>query len=372
MITLHLSEESKYLRHQSSRQFHDVYSGPGFSDPAPATMIEVYASGVFGGSFPAPGRSGRFSTMNITSRSALFGHVRTVDESGMFRYPISWNGSHGRLIPNPERGHLSVYDRRRELQSLLRKDIYCQPCLRAIAMEDLTAWRDYHKVRLQLPLYCSGCAMNHPTILFSICQRSKDDDQRICIGREGYVRICPHKTFSWSDVEDYVAYHPSGNYPRVPQVTTCYRCASNEQCGRYGGKLMVSHELHNFDQATFKQDTKVLHRIACDYCSALYEWVRSGDGVALQRPMLLYGGILKSPYGHNWTTTLDPSSYDIKEPRLRHTLWCDSPKCATTRHWREQRVLGAITKALLEKGQWGVPTPHVTVHAKQSTAYTTQ
>lgn len=81
-----------------------------------------------------------------------------------------------------------------------------------------------------------------------------------------------------------------------------------------------------------------------------------GDAVNLRRSSEAFGGV-KSPYQYRWISLLDPSSYDIKEPEMRHTLWCDSPKCATTRHWRQQKVLAAITKALLVEGQWGEPTP---------------
>jgi hypothetical protein len=28
------------------------------------------------------------------------------------------------------------------------------------------------------------------------------DEQRVCIGREGHVRVCQHKILSWSDVEE--------------------------------------------------------------------------------------------------------------------------------------------------------------------------
>ncbi|KAH8907653.1 hypothetical protein BR93DRAFT_937014 [Coniochaeta sp. PMI_546] len=37
MIISHLSEESKYILQQSSRRFYGVYSGPGFSHPAPGS-----------------------------------------------------------------------------------------------------------------------------------------------------------------------------------------------------------------------------------------------------------------------------------------------------------------------------------------------
>ncbi|KAK4215432.1 hypothetical protein QBC37DRAFT_398701 [Rhypophila decipiens] len=54
--------------------------------------------------------------------------------------------------------------------------------------------------RLNL-LYCSGCKCRHPARAFSQAERRKPD-RRICIGREGYVRLCEHKTLTWAQVEE--------------------------------------------------------------------------------------------------------------------------------------------------------------------------
>lgn len=49
-------------------------------------------------------------------------------------------------------------------------------------------------------LYCSGCGVFHPVALFSAAQRQVRDEERICIGREGYVRLCNHKVVTWHDI----------------------------------------------------------------------------------------------------------------------------------------------------------------------------
>jgi hypothetical protein len=86
----------------------------------------------------------------------------------------------------------------REVKALLQKDAFCQPCQAAIMAGDSgRGW-----TRLRQPLYCGGCKRHHPTILFSVGQRWNTDEQRVCIGREGHVRVCQHKTLSWSDVAE--------------------------------------------------------------------------------------------------------------------------------------------------------------------------
>ncbi|KAM7187473.1 hypothetical protein V8F33_011213 [Rhypophila sp. PSN 637] len=56
--------------------------------------------------------------------------------------------------------------------------------------------------RLNL-LYCSGCKCRHPARAFSQTERRKPAG-RICIGREGYFRLCEHKTLTWAQVEEAV------------------------------------------------------------------------------------------------------------------------------------------------------------------------
>lgn len=334
-------------------------------------------------------------------------------------------------------------------------------------MEDLTSWRDYHKTRLRRPLYCSGCARNHPLILFSIHQRSKCDNERLCIGREGYIRLCVHKTIAWSDVENFVAgrtgsdtstftceheshrlellpnqllplhTRPSFNMSYSPWArkvnlklnwsvspldlkaedpttvthirdhvrtgqlaatvalcphesfddisfllrpfdphhcvctqpqaqsafptihtkvndcmvgiesgdTSCCRCDSNERGGFGEGKLLAEG-----------RPIAVSHRFCCDSCATLYTWNSWNSTVYLTRSTCRWRGV-KSPYEYIWISLLDPASYDIKEPAMCHTLWCETPECATARQWKQQKFLGSITEMLQVEGQWGEPTP---------------
>ncbi|KAH9237830.1 hypothetical protein K456DRAFT_1721449 [Colletotrichum gloeosporioides 23] len=70
---------------------------------------------------------------------------------------------------------------------------FCEPCY---ANRNLYDWK-LSKARCQLS--CSGCKQKHTASLFSAAERNKAALERICIGREGYIRLCEHKTFNWDD-----------------------------------------------------------------------------------------------------------------------------------------------------------------------------
>ncbi|ERS95373.1 hypothetical protein HMPREF1624_08251 [Sporothrix schenckii ATCC 58251] len=52
-------------------------------------------------------------------------------------------------------------------------------------------------------MHCTACRVDHPTDLFSGPQTRMDAAtaaQRVCIGHEGHVRLCDHKTVDWATV----------------------------------------------------------------------------------------------------------------------------------------------------------------------------
>ncbi|KAM5379380.1 hypothetical protein ACJZ2D_004078 [Fusarium nematophilum] len=91
----------------------------------------------------------------------------------------------------------------KDIKSRLRRDLYCKECQHSIqerendgiptsckfAPRDENDW-----------LYCSGCAMDHPSAAFSPAQREQGS-RRTCVGMQGHVRLCQHKVISWADVQ---------------------------------------------------------------------------------------------------------------------------------------------------------------------------
>src|SRR4051794_1439388 len=49
-------------------------------------------------------------------------------------------------------------------------------------------------------LFCSGCEVYHSKIFFSAKQSTVLLNKRICIGLEGGIRLCSHKTVRWDDL----------------------------------------------------------------------------------------------------------------------------------------------------------------------------
>lgn len=90
------------------------------------------------------------------------------------------------------------------LRPLIQRDLYCEACRSARPEEEAQLQRRF--------LHCSGCNSEHPAGLFSYHQRHGPSESRICIGREGHVRVCSHRTINWQEIEDWLARSPSRSW----------------------------------------------------------------------------------------------------------------------------------------------------------------
>lgn len=83
----------------------------------------------------------------------------------------------------------------KQLSNLLNRDItnYCGDCRRRRTAARISAMTTVY-------LHCSGCNTDHPRCLFSRAQRSVGPKSRICIRREGFIRVCDHQTTTWKEV----------------------------------------------------------------------------------------------------------------------------------------------------------------------------
>lgn len=70
---------------------------------------------------------------------------------------------------------------------------YCAPRFTELAIQKNRGRAVY--------LHCSGCGEDHASGYFSATQRALPSTSRICIGREGFIRLCEHKTMKWEEVE---------------------------------------------------------------------------------------------------------------------------------------------------------------------------
>ena len=87
-----------------------------------------------------------------------------------------------------------------QLRPLLARDIsrYCKDCR---AARRNRSWQKRTKRLTAETLHCSGCQLDHPRALFSTSQRqSPNSALRVCIGHEGFVRICQHRVIKWDEI----------------------------------------------------------------------------------------------------------------------------------------------------------------------------
>lgn len=94
-----------------------------------------------------------------------------------------------------------------EIRTRLRRDALCITCqenhrLRPGARFDVYRGRFSPEDTF---LHCSGCQDNHPKSMFSTMhQNMGSQGTRICIGREGHIRLCEHEVITWADVESHL------------------------------------------------------------------------------------------------------------------------------------------------------------------------
>jgi hypothetical protein len=87
-----------------------------------------------------------------------------------------------------------------QLRSLLARDIsrYCNDCR---AARHSRSWQKRADRLTTETLHCSGCRIDHPRAVFSACQRqSPHSASRVCIGHEGFVRVCQHRVIIWDEI----------------------------------------------------------------------------------------------------------------------------------------------------------------------------
>jgi hypothetical protein len=104
-------------------------------------------------------------------------------------------------------------------------DGYCKDCQRGRQIgtwSNKLAWLlsgnpDFTRLRLNLKTeyyHCSRCHIMHPKCLFSHDQRLfsinhgakfKPNKRRICIGHQGYIRLCQHVSIQWKDIAEMVS-----------------------------------------------------------------------------------------------------------------------------------------------------------------------
>ncbi|KAM7214021.1 hypothetical protein V8F06_010593 [Rhypophila decipiens] len=121
-------------------------------------------------------------------KSRTFGQCRM--DNGLYVWP--------RKRGVPWKRELLTGACKKALRERLLRDMYCETCRNVDPAVE-------KRLRTEM-LYCSGCKETHPAGLFSYAERRKEQAApRQCIGRQGRIRACEHRTVSWEDVEMFFA-----------------------------------------------------------------------------------------------------------------------------------------------------------------------
>lgn len=89
-------------------------------------------------------------------------------------------------------------------QATIRKQTLCEPCQTA-HREGMLPNGCVFMETPRLYIHCAGCNSHHTRYAFSHTQRQKKPLDRVCIGREGTLRLCEHVSIGWADIEAHLA-----------------------------------------------------------------------------------------------------------------------------------------------------------------------
>ncbi|KAK8035186.1 hypothetical protein PG993_010181 [Apiospora rasikravindrae] len=270
---------------------------------------------------------------------------------------------------------------------ILGRDSMCGDCTKLRG--DRVLYKKAVK-RIYEAVWCSGCTKYHPAYLFSLAERQKKDpDPRVCIGRQGYLRLCKHHTIEWRYIEDRKKKGFSGSwwetlkpccicetkpsplarsYPRASIYFATYLCNAQEpeQC------LYLERCLYFESNETIRDVAGCIANVlALDHplthCNHVSNWnflarpaswkakhgtrfpQYHGDGGYCIMPQCKfdvtignYGSTIRvgnegtisarSPVDPAWLDALDPQSYLSADDELtRGLMWCRNPSCPVMR-----------------------------------------
>lgn len=86
----------------------------------------------------------------------------------------------------------------------IRKQTLCQPCQTA-HREEMPPNGCVFMETPDIYIHCAGCNSDHTRYSFSHTQRQKGSRHRLCVAREGRLRLCEHVSIGWADIEAHLA-----------------------------------------------------------------------------------------------------------------------------------------------------------------------
>lgn len=115
--------------------------------------------------------------------------------------------------------HCYLTDRMgRALAAKIGKDAedYCNDCRHARAAPD---WHMLVNKLEKRQLFCFPCMKFHPRVLFSQDQRRPlFNFRRTCIGRQGFLRLCAHRTVQWDELYSFAKRLSKAGQASTPEI----------------------------------------------------------------------------------------------------------------------------------------------------------
>lgn len=239
----------------------------------------------------------------------------------------TFRGYHGdRDITHWQSENVKAIESRKQLRIFreqLGRDRLCKDCTAARAgpnckMDAYQSWSE------EL-LHCNGCDVDHPSCAFSRKQRALSPSKRVCTAREGFIRICKHKTITWADLETAV-FRSAAPARKGSTIFACNRRHERREVrfAFYGSSFRIAmaegtrwRERISKVEYDWDADVPWAER---DWCPERdYTWL-SAEADARERKRLV-------PESY-WYRQLEPASFGVTgEKEGFGVTWCRTRSC---------------------------------------------
>ncbi|KAK8035196.1 F-box domain- cyclin-like protein [Apiospora rasikravindrae] len=280
--------------------------------------------------------------------------------------------------PGPEddyRSHANFGDKKAwEYCQLLWRDQICDDC--AELRRDLAAYKRALR-RVYQTMLCSSCKAYHPVFLFSLAERQKGPSRRVCIGRQGHVRLCQHETVNWQHLVESGSKSSGHTSVNKLECAPCCRAGNNATAEISRSVAPAGYRLALRNMAKISKKSQVfanmqtraayiLERLqpfrTCVHLGGrkseakamLHQKRQNGfqcymenwgncymhkcgffmhafDNTAIEWLAITSQHILRveSPTDPDWLVALDPESYlGDRDELTRGLMWCRDPNCS--------------------------------------------
>ncbi|KAK1502735.1 hypothetical protein CABS01_09346 [Colletotrichum abscissum] len=172
------------------------------------------------------------------------------------------------------------------------------------------------------------CRRDHPSSLFSAKQRQEEPNKRICIGREGHIRLCEHRTFGW---DEFV--HTSS----TTNADTSITCNHPDHLG---ASKKPEVDYHREDR--WSGDGTAYIHTEFSGCSEHDGCVILSHNRSIRRRMSTAQAL--EPCDSQWYQALDPSSHNLVEDiEFKNVTWCEDARCRNFYRFRDHASVGTST-----------------------------